>query len=340
MYNYNYVFYSTPDNKYKIDRDAYNTICALELEKASDVRLVTYPCDKKPYWLRLLFAIHNSAKISKKINLPFKRLWYPYYFCDDFLEKKPLCIVLLNHQLPIDYLRYLKNRYPDCKIVMLHRDFLCVSQRANPQLPQNPILDLEMTYDEGESKKYGFPHFSEFESKIDVIIENNFESDVFFAGKAKDRLPAILNAYKKITESGLKTYFFLTGVPEEQQIKMPGIEYAKRFMSYREMLYHTVNTRCVLETVQGGGQEGYTSRFLESVIYGKKLITNHSYIKQSKFYDPTKIQLVNNMDEIDTSFITEGTGFVDYSYNGEFSPFRVIDRIEEELIKKNDNSKL
>ena len=99
------------------------------------------------------------------------------------------------------------------------------------------------------------------------------------------------------------------------------------------MLYHTVNTRCVLEVTQKG-QKGYTSRFLEAVMYGKKIISNSYYLKESKFYDSNKVQIVDKMSDIDVNFIKNGNGFVDYNYQGEFSPFRVLDRIDEELINK------
>jgi len=42
-------------------------------------------------------------------------------------------------------------------------DFLSVGQRMRPDLHFNPIFDLEMTYDEAESKEYNIPHFDEFE---------------------------------------------------------------------------------------------------------------------------------------------------------------------------------
>lgn len=333
MYHYNYVFFNNPDNKYKIDKNAYYTICTLELEQSSDVRVVSYPCDYQPLWSRILFAIHNSEKIAQRVKLPFKNLWYPFYFKNNFRENKPLCFIILNYHLSIDYLFYLKQKYPNCRLVMLHRDFLRVSQRMNPQLPMNQILDLEMTYDEGESQKYGFPHFCEYESKIDVPINETFVSDVFFAGRAKDRLSTLMDAYHKLSNSGLKVHFYLTGVPKKSQKKYSGIEYAKHNMSYREMLYYTVNTRCVLEVAQEG-QKGYTSRFIDSVMYGKKLITNSEYVKQSKFYDPAYIQIVKNMNDIDVDFIKRGQGFVDYNYQGEFSPFHLLDRIEDELNKR------
>lgn len=40
------------------------------------------------------------------------------------------------------------------------------------------------------------------------------------------------------------------------------------------------------------------------------------------------------MSDIDPSFVTNGDDFVDYNYDGGFSPFKVISRIEEELNKK------
>ncbi len=334
-YKYNYVFFNSTESLYKKpDGTDYDTICVWDFMNSDSVQLVLCPLEHKSAFLRFLYGAYNSLRVARYIKLPFKRMWYPLYFKNKFKkDDKPLCFVILNHKLPVDYLKYLKKKHAGCKFVMLHRDFIQVSQRTNPELPQNPILDLEMTYDEGDSKRYNFPHFSEYESKIDVPVNKPFESDVFFAGRAKDRLPELMDAYHVLVSAGLKVYFFLTGVPKDQQVAYDGIEYASRNMSYKEMLYHTVNTRCILEVTQAG-QQGYTSRFLEAVIYGKKLLTSSEYIKKSKFYNSDNIQIVSSMKDIDVSFVKEGDGFVDYQYHGEFSPYRVIDRIEEELNKK------
>ncbi len=216
---------------------------------------------------------------------------------------------------------------------MLHRDLVKICNLVDPNMSKNPIWDLEMTFDKGESQKFGFPHFDEFESKIDIQQEEEMESDVFFAGKAKDRLPRLLEAYEIFTKAGLKCKYYLTEVPKEEQKELPGVEYADKFMSYKEMLYHTVNTQCVFEINQTGA-DGYTSRFLEAVIYGKKLITDNAFVKQSKYYTPNNIQVVSRMSDIDASFVRKGEDFVDYHYDGGFSPFRMIERVEEELIKK------
>lgn len=330
-FKYNYVIFNTADSLYKVPSDTdYYSVCMRDLESMPYVQIVPLPMSHMPYLVRLLRALHFSRRVNHYINLPLKSLWYPLMFKSKFSDDKPICFVILN-SLDVEYLSYLKRVYKGSKIVLLHRDFISISQHSNPQLPFNPILDLEMTYDEGESQKYGFPHFSEIESKIHVDVAAVFESDVFFFGKAKDRLPEILDAYKVLTDAGLKVYFYLTGVPADMQEPLPGVEYASRFMSYQEVLVHSVNSRCILEIVQGDNQMGYTSRFLEAVIYGKRMITNHSYVKKSKFYDPDKIQFVEKMSDINPSFVRRGNGFVDYNYQGEFSPTHMISRIEEEL---------
>ena len=152
-YKYNYVIFNSPDNKLRVDNDGYYTICTKDLENLEQTRVVSYPLDKHPYWIRLLFALHTSEKISKHIKLPFQNLWYPLYFKNNFSVQLPMCFIIISRSLPLGYLHYLKKKYPNCKIVHMHRDFLSVGKRMRPDLHFNPIFDLEMTYDEAESKR-------------------------------------------------------------------------------------------------------------------------------------------------------------------------------------------
>lgn len=333
MYHYKYIFFNSMDGRSnKSYPDGYNTICAHDLLDSDDVEVVEAPLYYASSFVRTTFCVHNSRSINNRVRLPFKSLWYPHYFKSK-PSKKPFCFIILQHNLPIEYWQWLKKRYPDCRIVLMHRDLKKVCLRTNPQLPDNPVLDLEMTYDRGESKQYGYPWFSEYESKIDIPVLDTPESDVFFAGRVKDRLPKIMEAYNVFRKAGMKVFFFLTGVSEIDRKSYEGIVYSDQNMSYKEMLTHTVNTRCVLEINQGNS-DGYTSRFLESVIYGKRLVTNNQSIKDSPFFNTGHIQVVDEMSEINTEVLKSGSGFVDYNYKGEFSPFRMIDRVEEELIKK------
>lgn len=339
---YNYVFFNSSDaNSRKRNPNGYNTICVSDLYNLENVTVVSYPLDYAPYLTRLIFSVHHTPKINNLIKLPLKSLWYPFYFRSCFPEERPICFVFTGMSMlkSKGYLKYLKKRYPGCAMVLLLRDLLRVANRTAPELKDaiaEDFFDLTMTIDEVEAQKYGMIHFDEFESAIHIEpSENYLKYDIFFAGRAKDRLDKLMAIYHKLTEAGLKCNYYLMGVPKEKQVALPGIEYADKTMSYREMLQRTIDARCVLEINQADAV-GYTSRFLEAVIYNKKLITDNQTIKKTKFYNPQFIQCISTAEDLDVSFITDDQP-VDFQYNGEFSPIRLIEQIEKELNTKDRN---
>lgn len=333
--NYNYIFFNSKDNNIVRDNpNGYYTICVEDLIHMDGVHVVFSPLDHKNKLLRLLYGIYNSERTNRIIKLPFKFIWYPYYFKMPFNSDKPLCFVFLRRQqIYISYLKYLKRIYPNCRIILLHRDLLWVCNCINPSLLSNPIFDFEMSIDANEAANNNMVHFNEFESKIDVPRDKNYPlQDLFFAGRAKDRLPKLLKAYEIFNKQGLSCYYYLTGVKLEDRIELPGIVYAEKDMSYREMLYQTVNSRCVLE-FNYGNAVGFTSRFLEAVMYNKRLITDNLTIIKNKFYNPDYIQCVSNAEDIDPSFVNLDS-LVDFQYNDEFSPVHLIEQIDTELTSR------
>ena len=88
------------------------------------------------------------------------------------------------------------------------------------------------------------------------------------------------------------------------------------------MLLYSIRCRCMLEINQDGAV-GNTSRFLEAVMYNKKLITNSHSIKKDVFYKPEYIKIFDDIKDIDPSFVKDDT-VVDYNYNNEFSPIGLI----------------
>ncbi|MBO4897229.1 MAG: hypothetical protein J5590_02895 [Clostridia bacterium] len=327
-FKYNYVFFNTADrNIRKRNPNGYNTICAKDLENMENVNLVSYPLDWAPQIIRWLFYF------TVKFNLPIKRLWYPFYFKNRFKDKKPLCFIASGTYLSPGYLRYLRRKYKDAKFIKIHRDLISLWEKRHPEFTNEvmeELFDIVMTYDEYEARKYFLPSFSEYESKIEVKKAENYPlCDVFFAGAAKNRLPILMDVYKRLTDAGLSVNYYLTGVPPKDRKPYPGIEYAQRNMPYSEMLYKTVNAKCVLEVNQENSV-GYTSRFLEAVMYNKKLITNNLYIKNSKFYDEKLIKCFEKAEEIDTDFVKENTE-INYNYKDEFSPVHLIEQIDKLL---------
>lgn len=330
--NYNYIVFNVVESKMKLNPNGYYTICLRDLDSTDGVLPIYYPLQHKGVLTRTLYNMHTSRKINSIVRLPFKNLWYSSLFKDDFKEDKPKCFILLE-RMPIDYCKYLKRKYPDCKIVLVYRDLRKITEMMYPSHPDNHVFDMQASIDARESQKYGWLHFDEFESQITVPVAENYpQSDVFFAGKVKDRLPRLLRAYDILSKAGLKVSYYLTGVPKNEQTPLEGVVYADSFMNYSEMLFHTVNTRCVLEINQAEAV-GYTSRFLEAVMFNKRLITDNKDVMKSKFYTDGNILCISDIDDIYPEFVVNNT-LVDYKYNNEFSPIHFIKKVDVELMKR------
>lgn len=96
------------------------------------------------------------------------------------------------------------------------------------------------------------------------------------------------------------------------------------------MLYHSVNSRCILDINQENA-DGYTSRFLEAVMFNKRLLTDNKSIASSEFYSEDNIQIIDNYQHINTSFVRNNKA-VDYHYTGQFSPVNLLFKIEKILL--------
>lgn len=337
--NYNYVYFNNSTSGI-VDENEYNAICLRDAAQMKGVDVVPFPMAGKPQYIKRLYNVHNSAKLNSRMRLPFKWIWFPFIYKSKFSDNKPICFIAGSTNLPIDYFVYLKKHYSNCKVVKIHRDLLKVTHQ-NPEYTEermNQVFDLRLSYDEGEAKENGFPYFDEIESKIEIPIDPQYPlCDVFFAGKAKDRMPKILKAYKVLSEAGLKCDFYITHATDAEKVDLPGITYSDGFMPYIEMLYRSVNAKCMLDINQTGAV-GYTSRFLEAVIYNKLLIVDNPSVKRSKYYNPQYIQLVETMDEIDPEFVKSNV-HVDYHYDGDFSPIHLIKQIDNELQKQRGDHK-
>ncbi len=336
--NYNYVFFNTAGSKrIIIDKNDYYTICTRDLENQPGICLVNYPLDNRSIFLRTLFAIHNSRAINSVVKIPFKELWYKYYFTNQFENNKPICFIVSGRYISIEYIRFLKQTYPKCRIVKLYRDIKRVSRETLPEFTDeicNELFDLQMSEDFEEAAENGYIYFHEFESKIEIAHADKYPLyDIFFAGAGKDRLPVLMDIYNTCRLNGLNCRYYLIRVPKENRIPYEGITYADKQMPYTEMLYNTVNSRCVLEINRQGGYS-YTSRFLEAVMYNKKLITNNPYVKNSPMYNEKYIRIIKDASEFDVSFVKADSMKIDYGYNNEFSPINLILQIDELLSKE------
>lgn len=336
MRNYYYIYFDNGSLKdCAPNEDDYFYICTADLRKEEDVQVVTYPLDYlKNSLLHNLYVLAHRLSVKFKTSL-FERLFYPFYFRKQSTDK-PLCFVISGFYITPWYIKFLREKYKNCKIVKIFRDSFVLWRRRNPFYTDEDLklFDSMFSYDVGESLKFNMIHFDEIESKVVVPIADKYPlCDVFFAGAAKDRLPLIVDICDKLVNNGISCYFYITNTKKEDQVERPGIVYSNSWMTYKEMLYYTVNSKVILEINQGN-IDGYTSRFLEAVIYNKKLITNNLYVKNNPYYNEKFINCFSNPDDIDINFI-KSEELVDYKYKGEFSPVYLINSIDKALVENN-----
>ena len=283
--------------------------------------------------LATLHKIHFSEKVNNVIPLPFKGLWNKAYFKEDFQEKKQLCFVFFWRWASIadqsGYLRYLRNKYTGCKIVLFLQDL--VEKRGSEILHFRDQYDLILSFDQGDCRKYGFVYHPLVFSSYKGPIKDMPYSDVYFLGQPKNRLDEIFEIYEYLVKQGLKVDMILTKVPKDKQRYSDEIKYIN-WMSYQENIQHVIHSKCILEVMQKGGK-GYTQRCLEAIGLRKKLLTNNSEISKSDFYDPILICQFNTINDIDEEFLNgiKSCDEVKYVNEKDISPVSLLFFIDDKL---------
>ena len=120
--NYNYVYFNSNYIKnLKTSSNEYNAICLRDAEELKEVRVVPCQLSHLPYFFRWIYG--GMREVQRKTGIPFEKLWYPFFIKTDFKNKKKICFVIAN-LMPFGYLKYLRKKFPGCKLVKIHRDLI------------------------------------------------------------------------------------------------------------------------------------------------------------------------------------------------------------------------
>lgn len=329
---YNFVIFGTKDDYYQWSyQDVYNR---------DDIKYLTDYLPLKVPFLSFFRKLHLSKTVNQKINLPFKKIWNKSsYFKNDFIDQsKRLCFVFFagrRELIRYGVLDYLKDRYPDALFVCFFQDLVGL----NTSIPFEVFReksDLILSFDHKDCEDFGLVYYPLVFSDVPVPENSDIEkSDVFFVGKAKNRLDEILDAYEVLRDAGLKCDFHITGVAPENQKFKDEINYCDQ-MPYLENLQRINASRCVLEIMQKGGY-GYTQRTCETIIYDKKLLSNNKTLLDAPFYRPDCVSVFSDARDIDVEFVKSGGDTVDYNYKEKLSPIRMLEYIEDYFSKQRGN---
>lgn len=284
-----------------------------------------------------LFRLHWAFRVNEILPLPFKSLWFSRIYKQDFSVKRPLCFVYLGgNSIRYDggLTNYIRKASPENRQVMLHLDLISKKCHYDYEIIQRKV-DAAVTYDKAEAQKYGIHWYPGrfYQRTLPLTEPKDFDTDVYFLGNAKDRLPLIMGVYQKLQAKGLRCKFLLTGVPKESQTPLEGVHYIDG-ISYEENLKHVQASKCILEIGQRGSNAP-TLRHSEAITYHRFLLSNCTDIKSSEYYIPETMSFFDSLDDIDLELIEQDIPYeVFHQRNIDFSMDRFLQFLEQILEEK------
>jgi len=276
-------------------------------------------------------------KVSTKTSLSlFPSFRFKSYFCGAPVpERKDICFVIFDsnsHARDKIFLEYIRKKY-NAKLVLYAMNPTSAIE-LNPELCSN-FYDSVFTVSAKDADYYGWHACNHIYAKIpgaEASEDNGYDADVFFIGRAKNRLPNILRTYEFLASYDIKCDFHIVEVDKKEMRYADDINYNK-WLPYKEVLRRMCQSRCVLEILQKPG-EGPTLRTIEAIVYNKKIITNDLGAVSNPFYDDKFVHIFDVPGNINLSFIKNGFEPC-YNYQEEYSASNFLKRVEEILVKNN-----
>ena len=276
---------------------------------------------------------------TKKMWLPFRCIWNNRYYANKFDKKDKIIFIIppTTHLLEMGIIKKIKRKNKNSKFVLYITDIMSHDNFLSNNLDVLKDFDSVFSFDFNDCNKFHFNYNSLVYSAPKVLEDVKEEIDVYFCGRAKDRLDIIMKSFYYLTQKGIKCLFILRDVPLEKREEIEGVIYLDRFMSYDENLKFVKKSKCLLEIMQEGGN-GYTLRTCEAVAFNKKIITNNSLIKDAEFFDENMMYYFDKVENIDIKFIvSQKKGYIDRKY---FSPIKLLENVIKNIEEKENKVKI
>lgn len=270
---------------------------------------------------------------TKKYNLPFKKIWNNRYFKNKFSKQEDVIFLIppYTNILKLGIIKDLKKKYKKSSYFMHITDLMIKDKELMNNLHILDDFNTVFSFDFNDCEKYNFNYFPLVYSAPKELENIQEDIDVYFCGRAKERLDLIMKTFKYLKSNNLNCLFILRDVPLDKRENIDGLIYLDKFMSYEENLKYVKRSKCLLEIMQEGGA-GYTLRTCEAIAYNKKIITNNQFINDAEFYDKNMISVFDSVENIDIDFIKKEKG--EYKDRHYFSPIKLLEKVVSILEEK------
>lgn len=254
----------------------------------------------------------------------------------DFESSEESDIVIFNSALlnyySVEYFTRLRKRHPNIKYILYIIDPMPngLWQQIQDVLP---VFDMVCTIHPYNCKRYGFRYLPYAYAKPTEPVQATdiVDTVLFYCGILDDYRVAILDEIVKQCGAHQIDFDFWMRPYKDNPIHSSHVHY--RLMPYEENVERLKRAECILE-VMHKGYVGITQRYLEAIIYNKRLISNNPEITELPYYDPRFMQYFEKVEDIDWEWLHSDER-VDYHYQGDFSvqawKKKLLDMLDEKL---------
>ena len=257
---------------------------------------------------RLLKKITLSQALNSILKMPLQGTMFEWDLDDQSLVDKHYDVAIVMESPEAFSREYLKR-------VRAHSRKLCmvmlnpVTDRHNKLLPRvEDMYDLIVTCNPKDAKQNErwiyHPDCYSYDASFDI---DDKPYDLSFISVDKGRGPLACEIYERAIEVGMKCDFLIVNPTGETKACAPeGIELTERPLPYEQCLRRSLRAKCILEIV-ANNQNYSTLRTMESVVYGRYLLTTNCSISEDGYYDGNAMQIIDNPDCIDWGLVKRGS---------------------------------
>ena len=256
---------------------------------------------------------HRSLVHSALSRLPYINHLPPSFFYsaphfDDGIDK----IIVFDSNASLRMLEWLKIKHPEKRLILWYWN-----ERSSSGLKRDLPKWLEQwSFSESDCEEFGYRHNTQFffdcfakdAAECRSRKRNNAAPKVFFIGRDKERgriIAEIADTLRKVgAEVTLEIAPNITGpfkIYREKLLKLlPYWQVIDRVKESDVLLDYTLNP-----------STGLSLRCMESLFFGKKLITNNRTILKTDFYSPSNIYVLGEDKRDLRQFLKDPTADVD-----------------------------
>lgn len=308
-----------------------------DLASYENVYCVTEPFDRNLF--RRFLKKRKIQKLTKgKLNAGLTKHFALTKVLSEIANQYEEIFVLLTNgafvtsAMPASVLHALKKRYPHVRFALYYYDgvntgasFLADFVRAQF------TFDFLYTFEKPDAEKYGFKYWPSPYSALLNIPAQQAEKDLYFCGRSGNavRRAIYLDVLEKCRRNAVNADMDILVLKNPDDYcrftDIARIHGAGDIVPYPKVLERTLQAKCILDVVLPY-HTGLSLRPYEAVCYNRKLLTNNRSILKFPYYDSRYMQYFEKVEDIDWDWVKEDIE-VDYHYDGEFSPLRLLEDI-------------